>query len=311
LNLSTVVLLCVVIVSVNAQSDFHSYPARTIDDLIQQHSAESSKGADLTVSADPFPSKTRLTYTGERRPLDQWKKHFINVWAQTRNLPPENAAMLVEEYLFKEKGKEYWIPVLKHLPPLLQEDLKPGVEFTAFYFFLGAYNEKTLREKTKVPTNEPNPVTVGNNIEWVFALEAYLKPAEAIVNQSLGAALSKNVESSQAKLDVFIDQRQVRSKSKLIFTGDVRKVAENKANFLKAWLESRALPPSAINLFQEEVRFREADKDYWCPVRRPILDSMRKELKPGDEITILTILAGGFSQAGSLEWVFIVGEYSK
>jgi len=60
-----------------------------------------------------------------------------------------------------------------------------------------------------------------------------------------------------------------------------------------------------------EARFREGDKDYWLPIRKKIADDMATQLKKGDEVVIHTILAGGISEATSVDWVFVVGEFSK
>ena len=102
-----ILFLFVLPVSSYAQSDWHTYPARTIANIIEMHSGEVSNKSDVIISGDPFPSKTIVTYTGKRRPVGEYTKYFINLWVQTRNVPPENANMLVEEYLFRETDKEY------------------------------------------------------------------------------------------------------------------------------------------------------------------------------------------------------------
>ena len=160
-----------------AQSDWDSYRARSIADLIQEHSGGEYKKSDIIISADPFPSKTVATYTGKHRPVSEYTKNFIHLWVQTRNVPPENADMLIEEYLFKEKGKEYWIPVLKQLAPFFDKELKEGDEITIYYFFLGGYNEKTLREKEakKDKTKAKDIETVEDKVRWVFAVEEFQK----------------------------------------------------------------------------------------------------------------------------------------
>jgi len=131
------------------------------------------------------------------------------------------------------------------------------------------------------------------------------------VNQPLSAAIDSSLEESGKKVDFLIDARQVKSKSKVIYTGEVRKVGEKKRRFLELWLESRGLSPKAIELLQKEARFREGDKDYWLPVRRKILEDIAEQVKKGETIVIHTLLAGGVPQTNSIEWVFVVGEYSK
>ena len=317
-----ILFLVVLPVSVYAQSDWHTYPARTIVNIIESHSGEVSSKSDLIVSADPFPSKTVVTYAGKRRLVGEYTKFFIKLWAETRNLPPENANMLVEEYLFREKDKEYWIPVLKPLAPSFDKELKAGDEIQIYYFFLGGYNEKKLREKdtSKGKTKEKAIGAIEDKVTWIFAVEEFQKPnlksqdnsgGSAYISQPLAAAIDKSLENSGKKSDLLIDARQVKSKSKVIYTGEVRKVGEKKMRFLTLWLESRELPANVIGLLQEEARFREGGKDYWLPVRKKILDDMAGQLKKGDEIVIHTILAGGMPQADSVEWVFIVGEFSK
>lgn len=309
-------------VSSYAQSDWHTYPARTIANIIEAHSGEVSNKSDLIVSADPFPSKTVVTYAGKRRPVGEYTKYFINLWVQTRNVPPENAKMLVEEYLFREKDKEYWIPVLKTLAPFFDKELKEGDEIQIYYFFLGGYNEKKLREKntSKDKSQEKAIGTVEDKVTWIFAVEEFQKPNQkpqdnsggsAYISQPLAAAIDKSLEDSGKRSDFLIDARQVKSKSKVVYMGEVRNVGEKKVRFLERWLESIGLPLQVIGLLQQEARFREGDKDYWLPIRKKILDDMKEQVKKGDEIVIHTILAGGVPQADAIEWVFVVGEFSK
>jgi hypothetical protein len=309
-------------ISSYAQSDWHTYPVRTIADIIEAHSGDGSHKSDLIVSADPFPSKTEVTYTGKRRPVGEYTKFFINLWAETRNLPPENANMLVEEYLFREKNKEYWIPVLKPLAPSFDRELKEGDEIQIYYFFLGGYNEKKLREKdtSKDKTKEKDTGKVEDKVTWIFAVEEFQKPnlkpqansgASAYISQPLASAIDNSLTVSGEKSDFLIDARQVKSKSKVIYTGEVREVGEKKMRFLKSWAEKRGLPLGILELLKQEARFRDGDKDYWLPVRKKILDDMAGRVRKGDEIVIHTILAGGVTQTNSVEWVFIVGEFSK
>lgn len=317
-----ILFLVVLPASSNAQSDWDTYPARTIANIVEAHSGEVSNKSDLIVSADPFPSKAVVTYTGKRRPVGEYTKFFIKLWVETRNLPPENANMLVEEYSFREKDKEYWIPVLKPLAPSFNKELKEGDEIQIYYFFLGGYNERKLREKdtNKDKTKEKDIGAVEDKVTWIFAVEEFQKPnlesqdnsgGSAYISQPLAAAIDRSLEGSGKEHDFLIDARQVKSKSKVIYTGEVRKVGEKRMRFLKVWLESRELPANVIGLLQEEARFREGDQEYWLPVRKKILDDMAGQLKKGDEIVIHTILAGGVPQADSVEWVFIVGEFSK
>lgn len=316
----TFTLFCICSSNLYAQSDWNTYPVRTIAEIIDAHSAESSPKSDMIISAQPFPSKTMATYTGEHRPISDYTKTFIKLWVETRNVPAENANMLVEEYLFKEKEKEIWIPVIKTLIPFIDKELKGGDNIVIYYFFLGGFNPKTLREKdlSKPKTNE----VIEDKIKWIFAVEEFkkLSPSDSsqqtsnnsdYTNQTLAVAIDSKLEKSTDKSEFFTDPRQVKSKSKVIFTGEVRTVGGSKLRFLKNWLGNIGLPLQVIGLLQEEAHFREGEKDYWLPVRKTILENMRKQLLKNDTIIINTILAGGIKQKNSMEWVFVVGDFTK
>ena len=301
-----------------AQNDWHTYPARTIAELISSHSGEPSQKADLIISANPFPSKTKATYTGKSRPVGKRTKDFIKLWVQTRNAPAGNADMLVEEFLFREQNKEYWIPVIKTLVPSFGKELKEGDEIVIYYFFLGGYDEaKLIHKDTSLGEKAKNEAAskATGKIEWIFAVEEFQKPAEshasAYINQALTAAVNRDVASSVRKDEFLIDARQVKSKSKVIYTGEVREAGKNRMRFLRSWAESQGHPLGILGLLQQEARFREGDKDYWLPIRKKIADDMAQQLKKGDEVIIHTILAGGITEANSIEWVFIVGEFSR
>jgi molybdopterin converting factor small subunit len=302
-----------------AQNDWHTYPVRTIAELIEATSGDSSKKADLIISANPFPSKTKATYTGKSRPISRRTKDFIKLWTETRNVPASNADMLVEEFLFREQNREYWIPVIKKLVPFFGKELKEGDEIVIYYFFLGGYDEAKLVQKDSSLSEKEKKEAASKatgKIEWIFAVEEFqkltVKPqTSAYLDQPLSAAVDNNLKVSGKKGEFLLDTRQVKSKSKVIFTGEIREAGEKKMRFLKVWAESQGHPLGVLQLLSQEARFREGDKDYWLPIRKKIADDMAAQLKKGDEVVIHTILAGGIPEANAVDWVFIVGEFSK
>ena len=151
---------------------------------------------------------------------------------------------------------------------------------------------------------------------FIFFMTAALSAQQesggsSYVNQPLSVAIDANLEKGAKKYDFLIDGRQVKSKSKVIYTGEVREVGGKKRRFLELWLESRGLPAQAIELLKQEARLREGEKDYWLPVRKKTLEDMAEHVAKGDPVIIHTLLAGGVPQADAIEWVFIVGEYSR
>ncbi len=289
-----------------AQSDWHTYPVRSIAAIIAMHPPEAAKNSDIIISANPFPSKMALVYTGKSRPISEETKRFIGLWVETRNVPRENADLLIEEFSFREKDREFWIPVITRDSPLFKKILKEGDELIVYYFLLGGYNPKKLHEKSPLKEKTAPPE---DKIEWIFAVEAFQK--SVYKTQPLAAAIDPKLESSVDKADFQIDPRQVKSKSSLVFTGEVRNASDAKIRFLERWAEKNEVPLGVVALFREEARFREGEREYWLPVRKTILDEMRARLKKGETVEIHTILAGGFKQRDAFEWVFIVGEFSR
>jgi DNA-directed RNA polymerase subunit H (RpoH/RPB5) len=138
-----------------AQNDFGNYPMRTMADLVRAHDVPEQKNADFIISADPFPSKTTVTFTGEHRPISKEKRDFILLWLETRNLPKSNADPLVKEYRFVEGDVSYWLPVVKQLEPFFDKELKKDDQIVLYYFFIGGFSKKSR--------------------EWVFVAEEFQK----------------------------------------------------------------------------------------------------------------------------------------
>jgi len=184
--------------SVPAQSDWHTYPLRGLSELVTQEQglvSETPK-SDIVISAQPFPSKTVVTYTGTKRPVDELTRSFIKLWAQTRNIPAENAEQLVDEYLFKEKGTEYWIPVLQSVAPYFEKELKANDEIMIYYFYLGGFNPKSLYEKS---TTKPKVSgRLSESIRWIFAVEEFQKPKPSeFILRSLDSVIDHDLEASE------------------------------------------------------------------------------------------------------------------
>ncbi|HEX9959370.1 MAG TPA: hypothetical protein VGB00_00390, partial [Pyrinomonadaceae bacterium] len=194
----------------------------------------------------------------------------------------------------------------KKVAPVFVGELKEGDQVVIYYFFLGGYNPKKLREKNSL---KDKSATVEDKIEWIFAVEAFEKSAYR--TQPLAAAIDKNLEKSSSKIDFLIDSRQVKSKSGVTYTGEVRAVSDRKRLFLERWLEKINAPAPVVELLLQEARFRDGDKDYWLPVRKSILDEMKRQYKKGDSVEIHTILAGAMPQADAFDWIFVVGEFTR
>ena len=227
------------------------------------------------------------------------------------NVPAEKADSLAVEYLFRENGKEHWIPVLNKITAGLDKQFKSGDEITVYYFILGGFNPKRLYDKD---TSKDKAFENSKDaIRWIFAIETFDVPkakGSSFPPQSLDQAVDRNMESPGRILNLWIDPRQVRSKTRFTFTGDTREVSEKRLRLLELWIEHKKLPSGVFTLMQTEARFLDGEKEYWLPIRALILNEIKKNVKKGDKVSLHTILVGGIREADRVDWVFLAGEYS-
>src|SRR6476620_22687 len=82
--------------SVLGQNDWHRYPFRELRSIIasEQVLYDSTGKADMVVSAQPFPSKTRVMFTGKKRTVSEYGKSYIKIWNESRGMPASNADLL-------------------------------------------------------------------------------------------------------------------------------------------------------------------------------------------------------------------------
>ena len=290
-----------------AQNDWHTYPRRAMAELVDQHSAEKGQKSDMLISADPFPSKTVAVYTGKHRPVAGRTADFIKLWATSRGVP-QNAAKLAEEYLFKEKDKEYWMPAVGNLAPYLEKELKEGDEVMIYYFFLGGYNAKTLQDKDTSGAKKIEGLP--NRMDFVFVLEEFQKPkpVNPVKEQALSEAIDKSFKIP-AGAEFALDPRQVKSSSRLIYTGEIRNTSEKKLLVIGEWAASIGGGPGAAQTLSREALFREGEKEYWIPILSTLLGNMQQQLVKGDTVLLSTLLAGGIRREEGIEWVFLGGSF--
>jgi hypothetical protein len=297
--------------TVEAQDDWHTYPFREITTLVQQEEKlyqSSPKKPELVVSGDPFPSKTLVTFTGAKRAAGFYTRSYIKLWISTRNAPAENADLLVEEFQFKEKGKEYWLPVLSTVAPGLEREVKPGDEIVIYYFYLGGFNGGMLQRKDTSP--DKPPAREDDSVRWIFAVERVERPGKAFSERTLESAIDQSVEAGKTA-DVWLDPRNVKLKAKVVFTGDVREVSGRRKNLRDLWFETQNAPSGTSSLMEKEALFREGDKEYWIILRNRTLDQITEIIGKGGTLYLNTILAGAVKNSGKLDWVFMAGEYSR
>ncbi|PYS98941.1 MAG: hypothetical protein DMF63_12755 [Acidobacteria bacterium] len=309
--LRALLVLQALVLVANGQ-DWNTYPERKLFDFISQEKklVDGTPAADMHISGKPFPAKTLVIYTGKKRTVGKYGKHFIDIWVQSRNVPRENADLLVEEYLFKEGDRELWMPVVKMLTASLERLVQPGEEILIYYFYLGGFNPGRLQKKDSSPDKSALPET--DDLRWMLAVEEFeQRRSTAFAPGPLEDAIDRKMEAPGRILDVWFDPRQIRTRASLVFTGDVRSIPHSRQRLLDVWFQTSGFPASATALISDEVRFMDGNKEYWIAVRKTTLDEIRKTIKKGGAVSLNTILAGGIRAGEKVDWLFLAGEIAR
>jgi len=127
------------LVTVNAQEDWDKYKPRTLDEIVNQHSKLAPAAKGFLFTGDLFPSRVKVLYTAQQRPLNKERKYFISQFFKSVN-HAELADLFISEFLFKEGSVQYWLPVQEQLIEHFKRELKSGDKAVLFVNWIGAYN---------------------------------------------------------------------------------------------------------------------------------------------------------------------------
>jgi hypothetical protein len=126
---------------------YHLYDPRTLAELVELNVIESKKLKDdgtkkIMISANPFYSAIRLEYAGKSRVIAKEKLNLFKIWQESLEVDSRLFSILDKEFLFKECGKEYWIPVQKPAANDFPEDFKSGDKITLYLMMVGGLEDK-------------------------------------------------------------------------------------------------------------------------------------------------------------------------
>lgn len=152
--------------AVRAQNNFayEAYKARTVSEIITVNA--DLKNADVVFGKKDAPqmvlysdflnSEARVKFMNKSRPISAARKELIKFWRTTFGIDEKVAALFEDEYLFRECGIDYWIPVQKQVAAYFPKELKEG-DTISLYLIRGG------------------GVRVGNVWEWVFLVNEFEK----------------------------------------------------------------------------------------------------------------------------------------
>lgn len=142
-RLTLLALLLVLPVSAAAQ-DWSRYKAGSLPAIMADHEQElTSEGSPgkphWLLSADDFPTFSRLLYTGEHRPLTAERRGLLEHWQLAFGVNPAVRDAFTNEYAFKADTATIWLAVQTQLEESLAQPGRTGTVMTVLTTFIGGH----------------------------------------------------------------------------------------------------------------------------------------------------------------------------
>ena len=103
---------------------------------------------------------------------------------------------------------------------------------------------------------------------------------------------------------------QFPTKARVIYKGESRAVDSMRLEVVRRWGTAFRRDSSIANDFHREYLFQEGRELLWLPVQDTVASFFARELKPGQPVTLYVMWLGAYYREGTIEWAFIVNEFS-
>lgn len=139
--------------------ELDDYTPRTLEEISQlQGSIVESSNKNVAIHGEIFPTRVKVVYEGDSRPLHQNKKATIAAWANRFAGAPETYNRpYQQEVLFSENGKKYWLAVRTEFLPRFAQELKQGETVELFLIKLGSARKGYKWEPVLLVEKFPKP----------------------------------------------------------------------------------------------------------------------------------------------------------
>ncbi len=111
-------------------------------------------GQRVFLGGSSFPSLPNIEYLDSTRATSGRRLELIRLWIRTYEIPDEVPEDYTTELLFRENGRELWLPVRRTVIEELESAAVPGDTLTIYVVWVGA-------------------LRAGPDIEWVFLVYGY------------------------------------------------------------------------------------------------------------------------------------------
>jgi hypothetical protein len=144
-----------------------SFPVQSFDALIasdlaliqQQHRKLQTGDLFFNPNIDNN-ARSKATFTGQSRPLDDRKQAFIIAFASSSAGNQSYAGLYRREYLFRADGKDFWLPVQDQVAAYFAQELASGTPVVLYLRNAGGYR-------------------LAKDWDWVFLVEEFDGPKGA------------------------------------------------------------------------------------------------------------------------------------
>ena len=134
-----------------AQSTWDRYQPGTLSAIIKvqdstiRAEAAGDRNPSFHFTGDQFPTRARVIYRGESRPVDSIRLEVVRRWGLAFHRDSSIANDFHREYLFQEGQESLWLLVQDTVASFFARELKPGQRVTLYVMWVGAYyHERTI-----------------------------------------------------------------------------------------------------------------------------------------------------------------------
>lgn len=103
------------------------------------------------------------------------------------------------------------------------------------------------------------------------------------------------------------------SKVRLQFIGNSRPISQEHKDLITTWAKLQNVDKKITSLYENEFLFKECEKEYWIPMQKKVYESLSKQAKMNDMLTLFVIHVGGRKAAMAEEynWLFLSTAFEK
>lgn len=91
------------------------------------------------ISGKDFPTKARLVFTGDHRPLSPERRELLAKWQKAFGMDESVLKVFESEWRFREDSTDIWIAVQRPLEQALVEEGTSGQPLTTLTTFIGSH----------------------------------------------------------------------------------------------------------------------------------------------------------------------------